>query len=304
MSMIEKTFNDGEIIIKEGDTGNTFYYLLEGKVAVYKNYGEDDQVQIRILEEGQYFGEMAIIETYPRSTSVIADGDVKVQEIAAEELNEYFKDNPEKIVLIMKQLGKRLKEMTADYDEAKKMLTDLRSSGSSKKYEGFFMQMVKQSIFTYSKNARIEKPSAEALREAAEVVAQQDKDGNNVESYKKGTIIFKQGEVGKCMYIIHGGIVAVYSNYGQYGENKLTELYPVACFGEMGMVTEEARSATAVSESDETYVEIIRPDEIADLFKTCPAKVDMILKHLSYRLRSLTYDYFNACKEIYENSER
>ncbi len=304
MSMIEKTFNDGEIIIKEGDTGNTFYYLLEGKVAVYKNYGEDDQVQIRILEEGQYFGEMAIIETYPRSTSVIADGDVKVQEIAAEELNEYFKDNPEKIVLIMKQLGKRLKEMTADYDEAKKMLTDLRSSGSSKKYEGFFMQMVKQSIFTYSKNARIEKPSAEALREAAEVVAQQDKDGNNVESYKKGTIIFKQGEVGKCMYIIHGGIVAVYSNYGQYGENKLTELYPVACFGEMGMVTEEARSATAVSESDETYVEIIRPDDLADLFKTCPAKVDMILKHLSYRLRSLTYDYFNACKEIYENSER
>ena len=304
MSMIEKTFNDGEIIIKEGDTGNTFYYLLEGKVAVYKNYGEDDQVQIRILEEGQYFGEMAIIERYPRSTSVIADGDVKVQEIAAEELNEYFKDNPEKIVLIMKQLGKRLKEMTADYDEAKKMLTDLRSSGSSKKYEGFFMQMVKQSIFTYSKNARIEKPSAEALREAAEVVAQQDKDGNNVESYKKGTIIFKQGEVGKCMYIIHGGIVAVYSNYGQYGENKLTELYPVACFGEMGMVTEEARSATAVSESDETYVEIIRPDDLADLFKTCPAKVDMILKHLSYRLRSLTYDYFNACKEIYENSER
>ena len=304
MSMIEKTFNDGEIIIKEGDTGNTFYYLLEGKVAVYKNYGEDDQVQIRILEEGQYFGEMAIIETYPRSTSVIADGDVKVQEIAAEELNEYFKDNPEKIVLIMKQLGKRLKEMTADYDEAKKMLTDLRSSGSSKKYEGFFMQMVKQSIFTYSKNARIEKPSAEALREAAEVVAQQDKDGNNVESYKKGTIIFKQGEVGKCMYIIHGGIVAVYSNYGQYGENKLTELYPVACFGEMGMVTEEARSATAVSESDETYVEIIRPDDLADLFKTCPAKVDMILKHLSYRLRSLTYDYFNACKDIYENSER
>ena len=304
MSMTEKTFNNGDIIIKAGETGNTFYYLLEGKVAVYKNYGEDDQVQIRILEEGQYFGEMAIIETYPRSTSVIADGDVKVQEIAAEELNEYFKDNPEKIVLIMKQLGKRLKEMTADYDEAKKMLTDLRSSGSSKKYEGFFMQMVKQSIFTYSKNARIEKPSAEALREAAEVVAQQDKDGNNVESYKKGTIIFKQGEVGKCMYIIHGGIVAVYSNYGQYGENKLTELYPVACFGEMGMVTEEARSATAVSESDETYVEIIRPDDLADLFKTCPAKVDMILKHLSYRLRSLTYDYFNACKEIYENSER
>ena len=304
MSMIEKTFNSGDIIIKEGDTGNTFFYLLEGNVGVYKNYGEEDQVQIRILDAGQYFGEMAIIETYPRSSTVIAEGDVKVQEIEAEALNEYFKDNPEKIILIMNQLGKRLKEMTADYDEAKKMLTDIRSAGSSKKYDGFFKQMVKQSIFTYTKNARIEKPSAEALREAAETVAQQDKDGNNVEAYKKGTIIFKQGEVGKCMYIVHGGIVAIYSNYGQYGEIKLTELYPVACFGEMGMISEDPRSATAVSESDDTYVEIIKPEELADLFKTCPAKVDMILKHLSYRLRSLTYDYFNTCKEIYENSEK
>jgi len=304
MSMIEKTFNGGDIIIKEGDTGNTFYYLLEGNVGVYKNYGEDDEVQIRILEPGQYFGEMAIIETYPRSTSVIAEGDVKVQEIEAEELNEYFKANPEKIILIMNQLGNRLKEMTKDYDESKKVLNDLRSSGSSDKYSGFFKQMVKQSIFTYVKNINIEKPSAEALREAAETVAQQDKDGNNVESYKKGTIIFKQGEVGKCMYIVHGGVVAIYNNYGQYGEIKLTELYPVACFGEMGMISEDPRSATAVSESDETYVEIIKPDELADLFKTCPAKVDMILKHLSYRLRSLTYDYFNACKEIYEKSEK
>ena len=304
MSMTEKTFYNGDIIIKEGDTGNTFYYLLEGNVGVYKNYGEDDEVQIRILEPGQYFGEMAIIETYPRSTSVIAEGDVKVQEIEAEELNEYFKANPEKIILIMNQLGNRLKEMTKDYDESKKVLNDLRSSGSSDKYSGFFKQMVKQSIFTYVKNINIEKPSAEALREAAETVAQQDKDGNNVESYKKGTIIFKQGEVGKCMYIVHGGVVAIYNNYGQYGEIKLTELYPVACFGEMGMISEDPRSATAVSESDDTYVEIIKPDELADLFKTCPAKVDMILKHLSYRLRSLTYDYFNACKEIYEKSEK
>lgn len=304
MGMIEKTFNSGDIIIKEGETGNSFFYLLEGNVGVYKNYGKDDQVQIRVLDAGQYFGEMAIIETYPRSTTVIAEGEAKVQEIEAEALNEYFKENPEKIILIMNQLGQRLKDMTADYDEAKKVLSDIRSAGSSKKYDGFFKQMVKQSIFTYSKNIRIEKPSAEALRQAQETVAQQDKDGNNVEAYTKGTIIFKQGEFGKCMYIVHGGAVAIYNNYGQYGETKLTELYPVECFGEMGMISEDCRSATAVSESDETYVEIVKPEDLEDLFKTCPAKVDMILKHLSYRLRSLTYDYYKACKEIYENSER
>ena len=92
---ITKAYGDGDIIIKEGETGNTFYYLLEGKVGIYKNYGEDDQVQIRILDAGQYFGEMAIIETYPRSTTVLAEGPVQVEEIEAEALNEYFKQNPE-----------------------------------------------------------------------------------------------------------------------------------------------------------------------------------------------------------------
>ena len=112
MSAIEKTFTNGEIIIKEGDSGNTFFQILNGKVGVYKNYGKDDQVQIAILEQGQYFGEMAVIENYPRSSSVVAEGDVTVDEIAAEELNEYISQNPDKILTIMKLLGDRIKKMT------------------------------------------------------------------------------------------------------------------------------------------------------------------------------------------------
>ena len=118
--------------------------------------------------------------------------------------------------------------------------------------------------------------------------------------YRKGTIIFKQGETGNCMYFVHGGTVGIYSNYGTDQQNKLTELYPVACFGEMGMIAGEVRSATAVADSNDTYVEIIRAEDLEELFKTCPVKIDMILRHLSYRLRSLTYDYFNTCKEIAE----
>ena len=52
MSTIEKTFNNGEVIIKEGDSGNTFFQLLEGKAAVYKNYGQNDEVQVAILDQG------------------------------------------------------------------------------------------------------------------------------------------------------------------------------------------------------------------------------------------------------------
>ena len=110
MSTIERTISSGEVIIREGDAGNTFFQLLEGKVGVYNNYGQEDQVQIAILEPGTYFGEMAVIESYPRSSTVVAEEDSRVIEIAAEELYEYITENPSKILDIIVYLcqGKTL----------------------------------------------------------------------------------------------------------------------------------------------------------------------------------------------------
>ena len=296
MSTFEKTFSGGEVIIREGDTGNTFFQLLEGRVGVFKNYDKDDEVQVAVIEPGQYFGEMAVIETYPRSSTVVAIGDVKVVEIPAEALNEYFTQNPDKILSIMEVFGSRIKKMTDDCNEAKKALDDVRRTNSKDKYLGFFAQMAQQSIYLTSKNFRLERPSAEELRAASKLV-QSSEDG---ETYNYGTIIFKEGDVGKCMYILHSGKVGIYSKYGQVDELKLQEVEPVACFGEMEMLTGEGRDTTAVAEEGDTRVEIINADALPSLFQSSPAKIDMILKSLSYRLRNITYDYFKACKEIYD----
>ena len=44
-------------------------------------------------------------------------------------------------------------------------------------------------------------------------------------------------------------------------------------------------------------MEIIRAEELEDMFKSNPVKVDMILRHLTGRLRRLTKDYVKACEE-------
>ena len=292
MSTIDKIFADGEVIIKEGDQANSFFQIKEGSAIVYKSYGQTDQVKLTDLQPGQYFGEMAVIESYPRSSTVVANGEVKAVEIPVEELNNYFTENPDEIINIMKHLGNRVRELTADYDDAKKLLADIKTSGTENES---LLALIQKHLGWFKSNKGFDKPSAEALRESSDKVS-----SNNVESYNKGTVIFKQGETGNCMYFVHGGTVGIYSNYGTDQQNKLTELYPVACFGEMGMIAGEVRSATAVADSDDTYVEIIRAEDLEELFKTCPVKIDMILRHLSYRLRSLTYDYFNTCKEIAE----
>ncbi|MBO4450676.1 MAG: cyclic nucleotide-binding domain-containing protein [Clostridiales bacterium] len=298
MSTINKTFADGEIIIKEGDLGDSFFQLLEGNAVVYLNYGLEGQVKLTELQPGQYFGEMAVIETYPRSSTVVAQGSASVIEIPGSELDSYFKENPDKIIAIMKHLGERLKIMTADYDEAKKILADMKADVGETKGNAFTAMIKKHVDFFKGIKYNMNKPSAEALRQANGKAA--GAGAKNVETYNKGTIIFKAGEIGKCMYILHGGSVGIYSNFGKEGQTRLTELFPNDCFGEMGMIAEETRSATAVVEADETYVEIIRPDDLEEMFKESPVKVDMILRHLSYRLRVLTFDYFNVCKEISE----
>lgn len=297
MSTIEKTYVNGEVIIKEGDIGNSFFQLLTGNAGVYVNYGKEDQVKLTVLNEGQYFGEMAVIEAYPRSSTVVAEGDAKVAEIPGSELNTYFTENPDKIIALIEHLGNRLRALTEDYDEAKGVLKDLQSSGADKNNESFLAKLKKHIGFYKTGKVDLSEPSAEALREQS---ADIDK-GESTETYSKGTIIYKKGEVSRCMYILHGGSVGVYRNYGEANELLLTELLPVSFFGEMGMLAGKERSATCVATSDETYVEIIHLEDLEAMFKTNPVKVDMILRYLSNRLRSLTGDYFRTCKEISES---
>jgi len=293
----EKRFQNGEIIFKEGDIGTSFFQIIEGTVEVISGYGSDKERSLTELSAGDFFGEMAVIEAYPRSNTVVAKDNALVVEIPENELNSYFEENPGMILKIMNHLGKRIKELTADYDAVASALKEVRAS-QDKKSDSIFAKIKKYIDDISSSKIDLTKPSAEALRQASESV--KGKESGAVESYKKGTVIFKEGEIGKCMYIVYGGDVGIYSNYGAANQIKLTDIYPVACFGEMGMIAGDPRSATAVAETDETFVEIINPEDLEELFRTTPVKVEMILKHLSYRLRMLTYDYLTACKEINE----
>ena len=72
-SQIYKYF-PGNVIIKEGETDYSFFVLLKGVVAIFKN--NPKEVTITKLKAGAIFGEIAYVAKRKRTTSVIADGDV------------------------------------------------------------------------------------------------------------------------------------------------------------------------------------------------------------------------------------
>ena len=293
--MTEKDYRSGEVIVKEGDTGKSFFMLLEGQASVYADYDKKDPLRLAVLEAGEFFGEMAIIEDYTRSATVVAKTNAKVVEIPGDEMNGFFKENPELIIELIKHLAGRVDNMTADLNNAQELLDQLRASDEGKKKSLFSKIKKHMDIYQNNKN-KIPEVSPESLKEQfANIPA-----GENTKSFRKGMIIFKEGSEGDSMYILYSGRVGFYSAYRSRDEVEVAVKDAVAFFGIPGLLEGETRRFTAVSESNDTSVEIISRENLVAVFNECPDKIIMVLRHLSNQIRRTNVDFLNICKEITE----
>ena len=298
MSIAEKSFRKGEVIIKEGDMGDSFFCVMEGKVGVYADYTKKEPFRLAILEAGEFFGEMAILEEYPRSATIVAESNVVLIEIPGNEMMKFFGENPDQVIELMRHLGNRIQAMAADYADAEALLKQMRESDEAKKSKSLFSK-IKKHINTYQANKnKLNEPDTEKLRKEFEEI--KGKETGELKTYGKGMIVFKEGKEDDCMYILHDGAVGMYSNYRKKDEQKLAEVQAISFFGEMGIISDEPRSVSAVAEAGGATVETVRQEDIERMVKTCPVKVEMILRHMSFRLRRLNLDFLNTCKEITE----
>ena len=102
------------------------------------------------------------------------------------------------------------------------------------------------------------------------------------------------------MYILYSGRVGFYTAYRSRDEVEMATMDAVSFFGIPGLLEGETRRFTAVSESNDTTVEIITRDNLVDVFNECPDKIIMVLRHLSNQIRRTNYDFLTTCKEITE----
>ncbi len=73
----------GEVVVREGETGNRLFVVGEGLVRVCKQFGQPDEVELAKLSPGNFFGEMCILETLPRSASVQAVTDTTLYSLTS-----------------------------------------------------------------------------------------------------------------------------------------------------------------------------------------------------------------------------
>ena len=119
-------FNKDEVICRKGEIGSCMYYIRKGSVAVYSDYGAAGARKLAELKEGDFFGEMELIENEPRSATVVAlcDGTL-LDEITENTFLDYFEHDPVKVFMILQQLSARLRKTTKDYLEVCHAICDV-----------------------------------------------------------------------------------------------------------------------------------------------------------------------------------
>ncbi len=122
----------------------------------------------------------------------------------------------------------------------------------------------------------------------------------DIRTFQKGDVIFRQGEQGECMYAIVSGTVGIYKEFETPYENKIAELGNGDFLGEMELVENMPRSATAVVLSESAELDRITDQNYLDFFTDNPVQVYLIMKQLSERLRETTKNYAEACRTVYE----
>lgn len=119
-------------------------------------------------------------------------------------------------------------------------------------------------------------------------------------SYKKGDVIFRQGDPAECMYDIRWGSVGIYVDYGTEHEKMLALRRGDEIFGEMSFVDEVPHSVTAIAMDGETRLEIITRETFRFYLNERPERVVDVLQNMCRRIRDITRDYVEARSALAE----
>ena len=105
-----KTFVKEEIIFQQGERSKYAYIIESGKVGIYKENKFGKRSLIGILRKSDLFGEMGLIDKYPRSATAIAMEKSKLTLVDESRFSFLCEHNPKFIVTLIKTLSSRLRD--------------------------------------------------------------------------------------------------------------------------------------------------------------------------------------------------
>ena len=105
----EKSYPKHSVILFEDDPGDALYIVLHGQVKVVLVGEEGREVILSILKEGDFFGEMALIDDQPRSAHVIATEESHLIVLRRDDFRQCLEESPRIALGLLQALSRRLR---------------------------------------------------------------------------------------------------------------------------------------------------------------------------------------------------
>jgi CRP-like cAMP-binding protein len=252
----EEVAPGGVLFARDDKTSGLFgkndkmYLLLEGEV----NLAVDDKV-LGAVKIGEIFGEMAALTHQPRSATAVAKTKCRLLSIDGRQFEAGLQQKPEFALMLMSIMILRIRQ-TAARLSARNAIGPADLSRASSVFDKKLMAGLLRLLHE-------REPVRYAARQA----------------------IMKEGDTGALMYIVVSGTVAI-----SIKQKVVERVGPGGTFGEMAIVDQSPRSASALAESDCELLGLNRNDFLA-LVRTSPSFGMSMLKALADRLTFMTSQY-------------
>ncbi|WP_409343599.1 ABC transporter transmembrane domain-containing protein [Paenibacillus sp. MBLB4367] len=103
-----ETCHAGEAVVREGEEGNKFYIIVRGKFEVLKRLPEGEEKRVAVLQDGDHFGEIALLKDIPRTATVRATGPSVLLSMRREQFRQLTSEFPQILVTLEQTLQKRI----------------------------------------------------------------------------------------------------------------------------------------------------------------------------------------------------
>lgn len=295
------TFKSGSYMVVEGKADSDRFYIIQrGQVQCFKASGSG--IQPFMLGPGDFVGVVPCMSGHSQIETAVAVTDVMAIAVKKEQYSDLIVNNTPVALKIIRTFANRMRQMNEMLTKATLNTVASNTSDQILRVAQFYEKAMRNNIAVYAYyqylKTRPVGPSADLAKQKFVSLKQRthavyfEPTKDLTRDYPKDTMIFSEAQSGADMFIIQSGEVAI-SKVVDGNEVTLALLHKGDMFGEMALLENKPRSASAIAHSD-CKLMVVNLANFNQMVTTQPQLISRLTTTLAERLWSMYRQLDNA----------